>query len=144
MQEVTVRAINQILTECKTFQKQLQANIAKAVVSADTLSSDGIQARLEEFQKELIKKAYHKQDYDAIADEIFRLREQKEQSEVDSHLWEETMNRIKELQNFIAKQKTDITEFDEALVKKLIEKITVFADHFTIEFKSGLTIDIKA
>ena len=94
--------------------------------------------------KKRIKKANNKQDYDAIADEIFRLRNQKEQSEVDSHLWEETMNRIKELQNFIAEQETDITEFDEALVKKLIEKITVFADHFTVEFKSGITIDIEA
>lgn len=53
-------------------------------------------------------------------------------------------NRIKELQDFIAKQKTDITEFDEALVKKLIEKIAVFFGHFTVEFKSGLTIDIEA
>ena len=34
--------------------------------------------------------------------------------------------------------------FDEALVKRLIEKITVFADHFTVEFKSGITIDIEA
>jgi len=112
------------------------------VVSADTLSPDGIQARLEELQKEFIKKANNKQDYDAIADEILRLREQKEQSEVDSHRREETMNRIKELQCFIAKQKTDITEFDEALVKKLIEKITVFADHFTVELKSGVSVDI--
>ena len=144
LQEVTVKAINRILTERGTFLKQLQANIAKAVVSADTLSPDGIHARLEELQKELIKKATNKQDYDAIADEIFRLREQKEQSEVDSHRREETMNRIKELQDFIAKQKTDITEFDEALVKKLIEKITVYADHFTVEFKSGLTIEIEA
>ena len=144
LQEVTVTAINQILTERGTFLKQLQANIAKAVVSADTLSPDGIQARLEELQKELIKKANNKQDYDAIADEILRLREQKEQSEVDSHHREEAMNRIKELQDFIAKQKTDITEFDEALVKKLIEKITVFTEHFTVEFKSGITIEIEA
>lgn len=143
LQEVTVKAINQILTERGTFLKQLQANIAKAVVSADTLSPDGIQARLEELQKELIKKANKKQDYDAIADEILRLREQKEQSEVDSHHREETMNRIKELQGFIAKRKNDITEFDEALVKKLIEKITVFADHFTVEFKSGINVDIE-
>ena len=85
-----------------------------------------------------------KQDYDAIADEIFRLRDQKEQSELDSHRREEVMNRIKELQDFIAGQETDITEFDEALVKKLIEKITVFANHFTVEFKSGITIDIEA
>lgn len=121
-----------------------QQNIAKAVVNADTLSPDGIQNRLLELQKELIKKANNKQDYDAIADEIFRLRDQKEQSEVDSHHREEAMNRIKELQDFIAGQETDITEFDEALVKKLIEKITVFADHFTVEFKSGITIDIEA
>ena len=57
---------------------------------------------------------------------------------------EEAMNRIKELQDFISEQKTDITHFDEALVKKLIEKITVFADRFTVEFKSGITIDIES
>nr|DAT74203.1 MAG TPA: hypothetical protein [Caudoviricetes sp.] len=54
------------------------------------------------------------------------------------------MNRIKELQDFIAGQESDIAAFDEALVKKLIEKITIFADHFTVEFKSGIAIDIKA
>lgn len=46
--------------------------------------------------------------------------------------------------DFIAGQETDITEFDNAIVKKLIEKITVFADHSTVEFKSGITIDIEA
>lgn len=120
----------------------MQENIAKAVVSADTLSPDGIQARMVELQQELIKKANNKQDYDAIADEIFRLREQKEKSEVDSHSREEAMNRIKELQDFIAGQKTAVTDFDEDRVKRLIEKITVFADHFTVEFKSGISIDI--
>ena len=74
----------------------------------------------------------------------FQKQAEKEQSEVDSHHREEDMNKIKELQDFIAGQETDITEFDEALVKKLIEKITVFADHFTVEFKSGIIIDIEA
>lgn len=144
LQDVTVKAINQILTKRDVFLKTLQQNIAKAVINADTLSPDGIQSRLLELQKELIKKANNKQDYDAIAYEIFRLRNQKEQSEVDSHHREEAMNRIKELQDFIAGQETDITEFDEALVRKLIEKIIVFDDQFTVEFKSGITIDIEA
>lgn len=43
----------------------------------------------------------------------------------------------------IADQKTEITEFDDALVKKLIEKVTVFADHFTVEFKSGIQSKLK-
>lgn len=75
---------------------------------------------------------------------IFRLRDQKEQSESVSHHREEAMNQIKELKDFIVGQKTDITKFDEALVKKLIDKITVLADRFTVEFKSGITIDIEA
>ena len=54
------------------------------------------------------------------------------------------MNRIKALPDFIAGQKTNFTEFDAALVKKRIGKITVFADHFTVECKSGITIDIEA
>jgi len=144
LQEVTIKAFNKILTERKAFLNQLQENIAKAVLSADTLSPDGIQARLVELQQELIKKANNKQGYDAIADEIFRLRNQKEKSEIDSHSREEALNRIKELQDFITQQKTDIIEFDETLVNMLIEKITVFANHFTVEFKSGITINIKA
>ena len=35
-------------------------------------------------------------------------------------------------------------EFYEALVNKLIVRITVFADHFTVVFKSGITIEIEA
>ena len=108
------------------------------------MSPDGIQERLDKLQKELIQKANSKQDYDAIADETFTLREQKSQAEANTSSSEETQKRITELQDFIAGQETDITEFDEALVKKLIEKITVFADHFTVEFKSGITIDIEA
>ncbi|MDD2591964.1 MAG: recombinase family protein [Erysipelotrichaceae bacterium] len=142
LQEITIKAFNQILSERKTFLKTLQENIAKAVVNADTLSPDGIQARLEELQKELIKKANNKQDYNAIADEIFRLREQKEKAAVDSHSREEAMNRIKELQGFISQQATEVTDFDEELVRRLIEKITVFTDHFTVEFKSGVSVDI--
>ena len=69
--------------------------------------------RLDELQKELFRKANSKQDYDAIADEIFTLREQKSQAEADTRCREETRNRIAELQDFIAGQETDITEFDE-------------------------------
>ena len=44
----------------------------------------------------------------------------------------------------VPRDPTTITEFDETLVKRLISKITVFEDHFTIDFKSGVTIDIEA
>ena len=89
------------------------------------------------------KKVNQKDDYDAIADEILRLRDQRRQAEVDSVIKDEQMKQIRELQDFVKKQPSTITEFDEALVSRLIEKITVFEDHFTVDFKSGVTIDIE-
>ena len=84
-----------------------------------------------------------KQDYDAIDDEIFMLREQKSQAEADIRSREETRKHIAELQNFIGSQQSEITEFDESLIRKLIQQITVYDDHFTVRFKSGLEININ-
>ena len=44
---------------------------------------------------------------------------------------------------FLQEQPTTITEYDELLIRRLIEKITVYEDKFTVEFKSGLTVDIE-
>lgn len=54
------------------------------------------------------------------------------------------MNRIKELQDFIGSQQSEITEFDENLIRKLIQQITVYDDRFTVRLKSGLEINIEA
>jgi len=32
---------------------------------------------------------------------------------------------------------------DEQLVRQLIEKVTVYEDKFTVEFKSGVTVDVN-
>ena len=113
------------------------------VHQGDTLSPEAIDERLQELQKELLKKANQKDDYDAVADEILRLRDMRKQSEVDSVVRDERMKQIADLQDFIRTQPTEITAFDETLVKRLIAKITVFEDKFTVEFKSGITIDIE-
>ena len=68
----------------------------------------------------------------------------RKQSEVDSLIKDEQMKQINDLQDFIKNQPTTVTEFDEVLVKRLISKITVYSDYFTVEFRSGITIDIKA
>ena len=38
---------------------------------------------------------------------------------------------------------TNLAEFDEALVKRWLKQITIWEDHFTVELKSGLKIDIE-
>ena len=122
--QTAIDAINQVLCKKDDFLKTLQANIATVIKQGDNLSPEVIDTRLRELQKELLKKANQKDDYDAIADEILRLRDMRKQSEVDSVIKDEQMKQINDLQDFIRSQPTTITEFDEVLVRRLISKIT--------------------
>ena len=111
--------------------------------SAQQNTADGINERLQELQKELLKKANNKEAYDEIADEIFKLREQREKCTVDTAARDTQIARINELQDFIKQQPAHLGAFDEPLVKRWLERITVWEDHFTVELKSGLKIDIE-
>ena len=96
-----------------------------------------------ETKGELIKKANNKEAYDEIAEQIFKLREQRQQCTVDTAARDAQIARITELQDFIKEQCTDLAEFDESLVKRWFKQITVWNDHFTVGLKSGLSIDIE-
>ncbi|MBO5128234.1 MAG: hypothetical protein J6D10_11755 [Clostridia bacterium] len=63
---------------------------------------------------------------------------------MDTATRDEQLGRITELQDFIRQQSAELTEFDEALVKRWVQKITVWADRFTVELKSGLSVDVEA
>lgn len=143
LKEISIKAMNEILLDSNSFIQQMQENLAKAIAQSDTPSPAVIQKRLEELQQELIAKTNRRQAYDAIANEIFRLRGQKEKAEANLRGQKEILDRIKELQEFIKEQSSNLTEFDESLVRKLIRSIQVFPDHFAIKFKSGISIDIN-
>lgn len=87
---------------------------------------------------------YFLQDfYDEIADQIFKLREQREKCTVNTAARDAQIARINELQDFIKQPPARLKAFGEALVKRWLERIIVWEDHFTVELKSGLNMDIE-
>jgi hypothetical protein len=96
----------------------------------------------EELQAELLKLASTKSDYEDVADEIYTLREEKQKVQVDSASKDEIKKRITDMSTFLKEQPTTLNEYDETLVRRLIEKVSVHEDKFTVEFKSGLIVDI--
>lgn len=93
-------------------------------------------------QQELLNRANNREAYDDVAEEIFHLRELQQQTDSDETTKAIQMERIKELQDFIGQQGSELTEFDEKLVKRWLQQITVWDDHYTVELKSGLSIDV--
>ncbi len=45
--------------------------------------------------------------------------------------------------DFLNMQTGDITEFDDKLVRKLVEKAIVYDERLVVEFKSGLEIEVN-
>lgn len=143
LENVVVQAINTLLGNKSTYQVQLQQNIAKVIRNAQKNTADGIDEQLMELQKKLLQKAHNKEAYDEIAEQIFQLREQREKCTVDTAARDAQIKRINDLQDFIKQQRTNLAKFDEALVKRWLKQIIVWEDHFTVELKSGLKIDIE-
>lgn len=142
LQDAIVKAIKQMLGDKSNYQTQLQLNIASVIRASQATSVENIDEKLMALPHEIIQKAQSKEAYDEIADEIVKLREERQQLAVDTSVLYDQIERIKEIQDFIRSQRTDITEFDEALIRRWIKHITVYEDHFTVELKSGLSIDV--
>ena len=67
----------------------------------------------------------------------------KQNALVESAEREGLKQRIKEMREFLEQQSTKVTEYDELLVRRLIEKVTVYDERFEVEFKSGTKVDVE-
>jgi len=101
LENVVVKAINQLLGDKSSYQTKMQQNIAKVIRDAPATTTDGIDEQLMELQQELLKKANNKEAYDEIADQIFKLREQRQKCTIDTAARDAQIERINELQDFI-------------------------------------------
>ena len=80
LQGGVLKAINQIITERDEFMGILMNNIAAVLGEKFDKDTDAVDIQLEELQNELIKQANSKEDYEAIVDEIYRLRDAKQET----------------------------------------------------------------
>lgn len=142
IEQVIVVAINDTLSGKESFLTILQNNIETILNHGNDQALADIDKRLEELQTELLKLANSKADYEDVADEIYRLREQKQKAQVESAGRDELRKRIDDMSAFLREQPAAITEYNELLVRRLIEKVTVYEDKFTVKFKSGVMVDV--
>ena len=121
----------------------MQDNIATVLNEENDKATDEIDRKLDELQNELLRLANSKADYNEVANEIYRLRELKQNALVENAEREGRRQRIAEMTDFLNEQSCKLEEYDEQLVRRLIEKVTVFDNKLTIEFKSGVEIDLN-
>ena len=92
--------------------------------------------------KPLLSSAGNKNSGDELGMEIRRLRDEKQAIQAEEASRQDLKKRIDELIAFLEDLPCELSEYDEQFVRMLIDKITVFDDHFIVEFKSGIEIQI--
>ena len=97
---------------------------------------------LEEKQKELINLANKGKDFESLADEIEKLREKRQTLLVEDASLSGENERINELIEFVRNNKYRTLRYDDTLVRKIIQNVTVYDDHFVICFKSGIEMEV--
>lgn len=78
-----------------------------------------------------------------MTDEIYRLREERRAILVQDAECDGKRQRIEEMKAFLEEQADLSAGYNEQLVRRLIEKVTVFVEKITVRFKSGVEIDVE-
>lgn len=117
LQAAVIQAINLTLGDRDIIMATLQENVETVILREDESLAENIEVRLEELQKELqkelLRRANSKKDYNSIADEIYRLRDLKQNALVESAEREGLKKRIAEMREFLDSQSTEVLEYDE-------------------------------
>ncbi len=106
----------------KASLAQLQHNIEDVLNGDSTATLEYIDQRMAELQEKLVMCVNKNAEYDVIAKEIDALREKKAAVVTKDAEQEMLRKRINEMRHFLQTQTSRITEYDEQLVRRLIEK----------------------
>ena len=143
LQKAVMTAINEVLGKKSTVIDSLKAILDKGISTEEDDRIHEIDEKMVNIQKELVSRATAKQNYDDLSDEIFRLREEKQK--LMAKQAEDSGKRImrEELITYLDEQSGLLEEYNDSLVRKLIERIVIHEDGtFTVEFKSETKITV--
>jgi len=140
--DTVMTAINRLLAGGDNMIRTLEDNIHAVIGDTTEYKISEINKLLEEKQKEVISLANKGKDYEFLADEIDKLREERQSLLVEDASLSGENERINELVEIIRKNKYRTLLYDDTLVRKLIQNVTVYEEHFVISFKSGIEIEV--
>ena len=140
--DAVMTAINRLLAGGDNMIRILEENIHAIIGDTTEYKISEINTLLEEKQKELISLANKGKDFESLADEIEELREKRQTLLVEDASLSGENERINELIEFIRTNKYRTLLYDDTLVRKIIQNVTVYDDHFVICFKSCIEIKV--
>ena len=141
LQAAVMKAINDVLGRKSEVIKQMEIILEQTVSNDYDEQLAAIDTRMEELQLKLVDLNTTRLESEDLSRDVNALREEKERIMVA--IAEDKGRQLKkeEMIRFLQEQTAGLDEFDDVLVRKLVEQVVAHGDGtFTVEFKSGAKV----
>ena len=136
-------AVNRAYADRDGIIPALKENISSVVGSNTDDDIEVLDNMLRKSQRDLFAAGMDEAAIQKIGERIVSLRERRQNALTQAVIRNDEVDRIKAMITFVDEQKGEV-EYSEALVRSMVEKVTIHDDKMTVEFKSGLSIDVDA
>ncbi len=143
LQAAVVTAVNDAWSKKDAVIPKLRENILSVLEEDSNGRLEEIDEAISQKQTELLDAGRDQTKIDEIGDAIIQFREERQQTMTAAAMRKDSKERIDDLSIFLDEQTEAIAEYSDTLVRRLIEKITVFDEMLVVEFKSGLEIQVE-
>lgn len=143
LQVKVMAAINDVWGKKSSVIDELLELAEQSLGSSQDEKLEMLDQRLEAKQKDLVDRAFKKLDYEDLADEVEAIKEEKQQILVGKAMDNGRQLKRDEMISFLNEQQAEVAEYDEQLVRRMVEGITIHEDSsITVVFKSGTVTEI--
>jgi DNA invertase Pin-like site-specific DNA recombinase len=144
LKQTVVDGINRVFADEGRVKEILNLNIRKLLKVDNTAEIEAVDSQLQALQQQLLIQSSKNQDFTDIGEQIIQLKKQKQNSLLGKAENDNLKQRMEEMLEFIDRSEEESLEYDEVLVRRLVEQVLVYDEHITVKFKSGIEVEIQS
>lgn len=144
LQGAVVTAVNDAYARKNIVTALLKQNIESTVFGDLENLLAMVDKELADLQTQMIAVSGDEVAVDALGEQIGVLREERQNILAEAAERSDLQERMNDMIFFLDEMPQAITEYSDAITRRLVEKITIFDEKVVVELKSGLQMEVEA
>lgn len=143
LQGAIVTAVNDAYARRNAVISLLKTNIQETVFDDLEARIAAIDEQLAELQQQMIDNSDNRELVEQLEDRMDDLREDRQDILAEAAERTDLQARMNDMIAFLEEMPAAVTEYSEALTRRLVERITIFDEKIVVELKSGLQMEVE-
>ena len=143
LQGAIITAINDAYARRNAVISLLKKNIQETVCDDLEARIVAVDEQLAELQQKMVDNSCDNALVDELGFQVDELRENRQDILAEAAERTDLQARMNDMITFLEEMPAAITEYSEALARRLVDRITIFDEKIVVELKSGLTMEVE-